>query len=146
MQIERRVYRVEEVNLRYVTRGYVPDNGEYIVYVFTKARRKWYLMVYPKTDWNTRWQWDYTLSAEQRALMPKTVMAKMKGQWINEMALPLELPKRLPKDPHKRDLAIISYALRQEAARRDWCSEYEDVVQRVNPHLAVPMVGRGGVK
>jgi len=32
----------------------------------------------------------------------------------------------------RRDLGIIAEALREEATKREWCSEYEDFVNRVN--------------
>lgn len=45
----------------------------------------------------------------------------------------------------RRDLSLISDRLNREAEERDWCNEYDQILEEINSIIAMPIVGRGGV-
>lgn len=44
---------------------------------------------------------------------------------------------------HQEDIARIGDRLRAEAGSRDWCHDFEDIVDRLNEHLTVELTHRG---
>lgn len=57
---------------------------------------------------------------------------------VESLRAQLEEARRL----HREDVAIIGEHLGKEAVRRDWCSEYEDVISSINEKVSVLLEGR----
>lgn len=122
------------------------DEVEVLTFLANGRRTGYNLVLYPDTE---RYRWWSTakayLGSEKSALL-EPGEESMKVATVGRWELPIRLPKRLPKDPHKRDMAIVAYVLRDEAHARDWCDEFESFLHRVNPLLSTPLVARGGKK
>ena len=58
----------------------------------------------------------------------------------NEARLRRELADA--RNKHIKDIEIIGEALLREAERRNWCSEYDEVVDNINARLSVPLPER----
>lgn len=46
------------------------------------------------------------------------------------------------EDAHHRDIRLISERFQQEAKRRNWCSEWDNIANELNEALSVPLVPR----
>lgn len=49
---------------------------------------------------------------------------------------------RSSRERHQRDITLIGTALMEEAERRDWCGEYDEVVEDLNHKLSVELPTR----
>lgn len=58
---------------------------------------------------------------------------------------PVEWVRAVTSDAsaHESDIALISAALHEEVRRRDWCTEFEDFLDRLNPRLSIPLTKPG---
>lgn len=122
------------------------EEVEVLTFLNNNHRTNWNCVLVPKGQDSFYWtKIENWLREEMLALIEPEEHGSSIIQ-IARYSLPVRLPKRLPKDPHKRDLAVVAYALRDEAHARGWCDEFEAFVKRVNPLLSSPLTARGGKK
>lgn len=97
-------------------------------------RRPWLTNLPARASWKQTVRVETAIQREMAA-RPRTDLTVLTSETPADAA-------EVARQQHEQDIAHISAALAAEARRRSWCSEYDDVMQRINEGLTVPLTPR----